>query len=81
MKQLNTLYAKLPRKTRKFIEKLFSPYTVIVHDADLGRKVIHIARTMKDALEWGGCYGVRDVVNIYREGLFGRRLVATEKEC
>jgi len=81
MKKLKKLYMKLPLKTRKVIEKIVSPYTVIVRDADLGRKVVHYARTLKDALEWGGCYGVYDTVNIYHEGFFSRRLVATERDC
>lgn len=82
MKAVKSLYAKLPRKTRKFIEKLFSPYVVIVLDADLKRKVVHYARTLKDAREWGQCYGVMDRVNVYHDCIFcGRRRVATEVDC
>lgn len=81
MTTLRKLYMKLPLKIRKLIEKIRSPYTVIVHDADLKRKIVHYARSKKDALEWVGCYGPNDRFHIYHEGAFRRSLVGAGVGC
>lgn len=60
------------------------PYTVIIHSRDLATRrnprgtQVHLASNMREARAWVDCYDFHDAVTIIREGLFRRRVVATE---